>query len=74
MPIDATLDLHGMTQSKAKPRLKRFLKTEQQLGHKVVLVITGKGNSSHRVDTDENIFYENEREGGVLQYIWCPTG
>ncbi len=71
LPIDATLDLHGMTQNKAKPALKRFLRKHQQFGDKLVLVITGKGNSKrvrHQIE-DDNIFYENTQEGGVLQYM-----
>ncbi len=71
LPIDATLDLHGMTQRRAKPVLKRFLHKHQSLGDKVVLVITGKGNSrrARRTEQEEDLFYENPGEGGVLQYM-----
>ncbi len=68
LPIDATLDLHGMTQAKAKPALKRFLKKHQGLGDKVVLVITGKGKTKSLDFEAEDVFYENAREGGVLRY------
>ena len=43
VPIDARLDLHGMTQDAARRRLRRFLEDAQAEGLRVVLVITGKG-------------------------------
>ena len=42
-PIDARIDLHGMTQHQAHDTLRAFLHRAQMRGHKVVLVITGKG-------------------------------
>lgn len=42
-PIDARIDLHGLTQHQAHDRLRGFLYEAQRRGHKVVLVITGKG-------------------------------
>ncbi|HEV2000159.1 MAG TPA: Smr/MutS family protein [Xanthobacteraceae bacterium] len=41
--VDARLDLHGLRQAAAKPRLENFLKNAQARGHTLVLVITGKG-------------------------------
>ncbi len=41
--IDARIDLHGLTQDEAHARLSGFLARSQGLGHRVVLVITGKG-------------------------------
>lgn len=43
--IDGRIDLHGMTQRNAHAQLWRFLTASQARGHKVVLVITGKGTS-----------------------------
>lgn len=43
--VDARLDLHGLYQAEAHARLLRFLKTQQNRGARVVLVITGKGMS-----------------------------
>lgn len=43
MPIDATLDLHGMTQIEARQALGRFLPARSVRGDRTVLVITGKG-------------------------------
>ena len=43
IPIDASLDLHGMTQSEAYAALRAALQRSQVLGHRCLLVITGKG-------------------------------
>ena len=45
MRIDATLDLHGMTQARAHEALNNFIASAQKSGKRCVLVITGKGNS-----------------------------
>ncbi len=42
-PIDARLDLHGLTQAQAHAALLRFLRDAQARDAKMVLVITGKG-------------------------------
>jgi DNA-nicking Smr family endonuclease len=42
-PIDARIDLHGLTQEQAHGALRRFLRSAQVDGAKLVLVITGKG-------------------------------
>jgi len=41
---DATLDLHGMTQSHAHRALARFLTHACQNGSRLIVVVTGKGN------------------------------
>ncbi len=43
MPIDATLDLHGMTRQAAHGALAAFVRAGAARGHRCVLVITGKG-------------------------------
>lgn len=43
LPIDATLDLHGMTQEGAHQALLRFIPARAARGDRTVLVITGKG-------------------------------
>jgi DNA-nicking Smr family endonuclease len=53
MKIDATLDLHGMTQAEAAVELQDFLGRAEQSGRRCVLVITGKGRIGE--------------EGGVLR-------
>ncbi len=45
LPIDARIDLHGMTQAAAHSRLNDFLHGAQASGARLVLVITGKGKS-----------------------------
>jgi DNA-nicking Smr family endonuclease len=47
-PIDARIDLHGMTQSEAHHALARFLISVQRNGARMVLVITGKGARNDR--------------------------
>lgn len=44
-PIDARLDLHGLTQREAHAALLRFLRGAQADGARIALVVTGKGNS-----------------------------
>lgn len=43
LPIEATLDLHGLRQAEAHRRLERFLADSQAAGKRCVLVVTGKG-------------------------------
>ncbi|PKU23510.1 Smr/MutS family protein, partial [Telmatospirillum siberiense] len=44
MEIDATIDLHGLTQPVAHAALSRFVSGSADLGRRCLLVITGKGN------------------------------
>ena len=43
LPIDGTLDLHGLTQEEAHRQLDGFLAYAAQGGRRCLLVITGKG-------------------------------
>lgn len=43
LPIEATLDLHGLRQAEAHRRLESFLADSQAAGKRCVLVVTGKG-------------------------------
>ena len=43
-PIDARIDLHGMTQARAHTALLAFLQRSQADGARTVLVVTGKGS------------------------------
>jgi DNA-nicking Smr family endonuclease len=45
-PIEARLDLHGMTQEEAHRALAGFVAGSRALGRRVVLVITGHGRTS----------------------------
>jgi DNA-nicking Smr family endonuclease len=44
--IDGVLDLHGLHQDAAYARLRAFLVSSQAQGHRMVLVITGKGGGA----------------------------
>lgn len=57
LPIDGTLDLHGMTQAQAHAALNEFVAAGRQAGRRCVLVVTGKGAGS---GSDE---YGRPREG-----------
>jgi DNA-nicking Smr family endonuclease len=41
---DATLDLHGMTQTTAHRALAQFLRGARERGSRLIVVVTGKGN------------------------------
>jgi DNA-nicking Smr family endonuclease len=43
LPIEASLDLHGLRQADAHRRLESFLAEAQAAGQRCVLVVTGKG-------------------------------
>lgn len=43
LPIDATLDLHGMTQAQAHAALDRFVGRQIGTAARVLLIVTGKG-------------------------------
>lgn len=45
-PVDARLDMHGMTVTEAKDALAMFLRVQRQKGERCVLVIHGKGAHS----------------------------
>ncbi|EFL89727.1 Smr/MutS family protein [Ahrensia sp. R2A130] len=44
LSVDSRIDLHGMTQDRARFALLDFLQMAQQADDRIVLVITGKGN------------------------------
>ena len=43
VPIDARIDLHGMTRDQAHKALQNFIASSQNAGRRCALVITGKG-------------------------------
>ena len=55
LTIDARIDLHGLTQAAAHQRLRRFLADQQENGARVVLVITGKGQSGDGERADRGV-------------------
>jgi len=54
-PIDARLDLHGMTQARAHRTLITFLQQAHGDGASFVLVITGKGKVSVSSDSERGV-------------------
>ena len=64
LPIEARLDMHGMTQAKAKTSLLSFILRAYNSGLRCVLVITGKGSSSK--GTGEDAVWL-QAESGVLR-------
>jgi len=61
-PIEARIDLHGMTQAKARRALERFLVDAEGAGRRCVLVITGKG-----AERDRGEDAMPDRDAGVLR-------
>ena len=49
IPIEARLDLHGLTAAQAERRLARFVDQASRTGVRCVLVITGKGSEGKGV-------------------------
>jgi DNA-nicking Smr family endonuclease len=60
VPIDDALDLHGLHQDAAHARLRAFLVSSRAKGHRMVLVITGKGGVRPLVP---NLRSDRERSG-----------
>ncbi len=69
LPIDARVDLHGMTQAEAKTALDDFIVASRHGGRRCVLVITGKGGSR---GTDD---YGRARPGVLREAVpkWLNT-
>jgi len=44
MPIEANLDLHGLTIDQARQQVSRFILSSQSMGKKCVIIIHGKGS------------------------------
>lgn len=63
-PIDARLDLHGMTQDQAHRALQTFVRQCHAAGKRCLLVITGKGGRGRR---DDDGPFVNPEPPGVLK-------
>jgi len=63
--IDATLDLHGLQRDDAHARLRAFLRNSQAQGHRMVLIITGKGGGAESDDHFSRTLGHPER--GILR-------
>ncbi len=60
--IEGVMDLHGLTQGEAHDALRGFLRSAQQGGARLVLVVTGKGRARMGFAA-----VHPEREAGVLR-------
>ena len=58
--IDASIDLHGLNQEQARLELNNFILRSKKNNFKIVLVITGKGNSPK---TDSLYEVDNSQRG-----------
>jgi DNA-nicking Smr family endonuclease len=67
VPIDAVLDLHGLTQEAAHSRLRGFLMRCQAKGHRMVLVVTGKGAKPGRSEAGFDDYTAGAAQRGVLR-------
>ena len=65
--VEATLDLHGMTQQSAYLTLQRFIQTSVSNQFRTILVITGKGSEGRGVL--RNQFPEWLKTDACAQYI-----
>ncbi|MCF6325867.1 MAG: Smr/MutS family protein [Devosiaceae bacterium] len=61
IPIEASIDLHGMTQNVARATLYNFIQDRSQRGDRTLLIITGKGQKSSG--------YGSPMHGGVLRQM-----
>lgn len=63
--IDARIDLHGHSQAEAKMALHGFLVRARARGHRLVLVITGKGEAPFARHTlhSRDVHHDSERFG-----------
>ena len=62
---DAKIDLHGMTQGAAHRTLFTWLNTAHRKGHRLVLVVTGKGNPKN----DETASWMASPHGVLKQMV-----
>jgi DNA-nicking Smr family endonuclease len=51
-PIDARIDLHGLTQKQAHAALLQFFRGAQADGARIVLIVTGKGTARAGSDSE----------------------
>ena len=60
--IDASIDLHGLNQEQARLELNNFILRSKKNNFKIVLVITGKGNSPKT----DSVYEVDNSQRGVL--------
>lgn len=75
MPIDSTIDLHGLTQDQAYARLSRHMEAASNGGERCILVITGKGGEKGEGVLRRSLpdWLGNRALGGLVSAI-SPAG
>jgi DNA-nicking Smr family endonuclease len=71
LQYEAKLDLHGARSAEARVRLLNFLHSARGHGHRIVLVVTGKGASPcarHTLHGDSH-FHAPERQGRLRRLV-----
>jgi DNA-nicking Smr family endonuclease len=69
LPIDAELDLHGLTVEEAEQQLELFIQQSKRAGHKKILIIHGKGtheNSEGKLRYAVRSFLEHHQGVGTI--------
>ena len=71
---DGRLDLHGFTEAAAHRALITFLRSAQMRGHRLVIVITGKGGQPPTLRTTRRSIWNSTRAHGACSNRWCRVG
>jgi DNA-nicking Smr family endonuclease len=68
---EAKLDLHGTSAERARGQLQRFLLEARSRGHRLVLVVTGKGASPYARHTlhGDSHYHVPERQGRLRRLV-----
>ena len=68
--IDARIDLHGMTQTKAHAALAAFIAKQVRIGNRNLLIITGKGKMGNGVlRSNLSLWLEALPEAGMISKL-----
>ncbi|MEE4208471.1 MAG: Smr/MutS family protein [Parvularcula sp.] len=63
LPIEGILDLHGMRQEEADRAVSSFIAHHRALGHRTLLVITGKGGPQSSYDEGRGVLRKRFLQG-----------
>ena len=76
LPIEGTIDLHGMTQVEAHGALNRFIASAYAMQKRCVLVITGKGGPLKPNNRDNDHFFLGRKRGILRDKLpeWLQEG
>ncbi|MBY0408086.1 MAG: Smr/MutS family protein, partial [Rickettsiales bacterium] len=58
LPLEGTVDLHGMSREKAHHAITRFLHHHYLRGSRFVLAVTGKGNRKNDAEEERGVLRE----------------